>query len=312
VMSGLADAQTYDYRITLASGRELFNGTFKTLPASGAPIQFIVFGDSGHGYQDQYTLAQQMIKHKPDFLLHTGDLVYTDGARFRYEARFFAPYHDLIDHVPFFPCLGNHDVAIDDTALAYESVFELPQNGPPGRRPDHEYWFDVGPARIAVLDSNVSMQDMETYFVPWLRQVFTPDAPQWRIVSFHHPPYTGGKYKGDLAVRKTLVPVFEEVGVDVVFNGHDHNYQRLKPIRDGQVADDGIQYIVTGAGGARLYDVKRAGAEHVVVFDCTHHSATFVQIAGDTMKLQQFDTKGDVIDTYEFTPTHSSSVTQTP
>ena len=301
-LSGLANAQTYDYRITLAGeGRELFSGTLETPPAEGAPIEFIVFGDSGKGTRVQYALAQQMLQREPDFMLHTGDLVYGDGARHKYPARFFGPYREIIARVPFFPCLGNHDVAIDGTALPYESVFELPQNGPVGRRADHEYWFDFGPARIAVLDSNVSQQEMETYFVPWLREVFEPNAPEWRIVSFHHPPYTAGNYKGDLAVRKTLVPVLEEVGVDVVFNGHDHNYQRLEPIRDGQVAADGIQYIITGAGGARLYEVKRAEAEHVVVFDNVHHSATFVRIDGETMSLEQFDTEGEVIDAFEIT-----------
>lgn len=302
-LSGLSNGKRYDYRIALENGQELFSSTIEMPPAPGEPIDFVVFGDSGKGTRVQFALAQQMIARNPDFLLHTGDLVYGDGARHKYPARFFAPYRELTDRIPFYPCLGNHDVNKEDgSALPYASVFELPQNGPADRPSDHEYWFDYGPARIVVLDSEVSEAVMANQVAPWVREVFDANAPEWRIVSFHRPPYAVGNYKGDLSVRRHLVPVFEEVGVDVVFNGHDHNYQRMNLIRDGQLAEDGILYLISGAGGARLYERKQKESQFVAVFNNDDHSATFVRIDGPTMLIEQFDTEGEVFDRWEFTP----------
>jgi hypothetical protein len=178
----------YAYRITLESGRELFSGTLDSPKDANALFSFIVFGDSGKGTRAQYALAQQMLERRPDFMLHTGDLVYSDGARHKYPDRFFGPYRKTIARVPFFPCLGNHDIAEDGRALPYESVFELPQNGPDGRPADHEYWFDYGSARFAVFDSNISQAEMESKIAPWLREVFDANAPEWRFISCHHPP----------------------------------------------------------------------------------------------------------------------------
>jgi hypothetical protein len=290
----------YAYRITLESGRELFSGTLDSPKDANAPFSFIVFGDSGKGTRAQYALAQQMLERRPDFMLHTGDLVYSDGARHKYPDRFFGPYRKTIARVPFFPCLGNHDIAEDGRALPYESVFELPQNGPDGRPADHEYWFDYGSARFAVFDSNISQAEMESKIAPWLREVFDANAPEWRFISCHHPPYTVGNYTpGDLAVRKTLVPIFEEIGIDAVFCGHDHNYQRLTRLRAGQPDEDGILFIITGAGGARLYEQKQLEATFIEFINTKIHSATQITIVGNKLKLEQFDEQGEVMDQTE-------------
>lgn len=299
-LRGLAPASEYPYRISLKGGRKLFEGELKSPKPAGAATEFIVFGDSGKGTRVQYALGQQMLERNADFMLHTGDLVYGDGARHKYPARFFGAYRQLISSIPFFPCLGNHDVAEDGSALPYASVFELPQNGPASRPADHEYWFDYGQARIVVLDSEASEVEMRDVIAPWLREVFEPNAPEWRIVSLHRPAYSVGNYRADLSVRRHLVPVFEAVGVDVVFSGHDHNYQRMRPIREGRVRDDGILYIITGAGGARLYEREQDDDEYVVVFDSENYSATYVKIDGETMSLSQFTTDGELIDEWEF------------
>ena len=311
VIDGLRAASDYAYAIH-CGGRVLADDSLHTNKPAGAPFRFIVFGDSGRAKREQFVLAERMRAVEPDFLLHTGDLVYPDGARRRYAARFFTPYRKLLGRIGFWPCLGNHDVDTAGAAEPYSAVFELPANGPAGGRREHHYWFDYADARVAVVDTDVSEAELRGQVAPWLRAVMSAESPRWRFVSFHHPPYTGGKYPPNLTVQQTLVPVIEETGVDVVFNGHDHNYQRIKPMWQGAPAVSGpsVRYVVTGAGGARLYQASAdsPGAELVDKFVADRHSFSVVAIDGDTLNFQQIDIQGDVID--EWSLTKSTGTTQ--
>ena len=86
-----------------------------------------------------------------------------------------------------------------------------------------------------------------TYLVPeqikWLEEELKSAREEWKIVYFHHPLYSsGGTHGSDLKLRETLEPLFVKYGVSVVFSGHDHIYERMRP-------QNGIQYFVTGSGG---------------------------------------------------------------
>ncbi len=179
-------------------------------------------------------------------------------------------------------------------------MFDLPTNGPPDEPAEHHYWFDYASARIAVVDSNVGEQRLREHVAPWLREVMASSAQRWKFVSLHHPPYTGGKYPPNLIVQQTLVPVFEETGVDVVFAGHDHNYQRIKPIWRGEPVESGpsVRYVVTGAGGARLYEQTpdSPGQRYVDVFYADMHSYSHVWIDGDKLDFRQVNVLGDTVD----------------
>lgn len=315
-VSGLAPGTAYSYRVSVAGRRLTDELVFQTNRTADQRFTFIVFGDSGKGSRAQYELAADMIRAEPaaDFVVHTGDLVYHDGARRRYGERFFTPYRHLLARVNFWPCLGNHDIDTDGTAAAYQEVFELPQNGPANMRADHDYWFDYASCRVAVVDSNVTEDALRERVAPWLHEVMADPRPRWRFVAFHHPPYTGGKYPPDERIQRTLVPVFEEVGVDLVFSGHDHNYQRSYPLRGGQVvaSEEGVIYVVSGAGGAQLYDARLADqrADYVAVLEDQRYSFTQVTIAGDELKLRQIARGGDIID--EFTLRKSPGRDETP
>ena len=308
-LTGLAPGTPYPYEIRSADRRLTDDLVFQTNRVSGERFSFLVFGDSGRGTRAQYLLAEEMNRVEPpaDFLLHTGDLVYTDGARRRYEARFFAPYRRLLARVNFWPCLGNHDVNRSDTtvphseggsAAAYEEVFEVPMNGPPGLPPKYNYWFDYATARVVVIDSNADEGVLRDQVAPWLQQVLADPAPRWRFVAFHHPPYTGGKYRGDLRIQRALVPAIEAASVDIVFNGHDHMYQRLRPLRGGQIVPDGegVLYVITAAGGASLYTPVAERPEYVAALNHLDFSFTQVSVAGDELTLRQIALDGHVID----------------
>jgi len=308
-ITGLAPGRSYPYRVC-AGGRPLTGPlSLHTNRARGEPFSFIVFGDSGLGSRAQYALALQMERAEPDadFLLHVGDLVYPDGERGRYAARFFAPYRRSLARVNFWPCLGNHDFGKGGDAAAYREVFELPENGP-AAVPDvarelaaeRHYWFDYGACRVAVLDSNVTETVLREHVAPWLRQMMSAAGPRWRLVVCHHPAYTAGKYAPDERLQRTIVPVVDETGVDIVFAGHDHNYQRTRPLRGGREVEpgQGTVYIVSGAGGAALYTAKAAAQrpDFIACIDDQHHSFTQISIDGDELRLRQVALGGAVVD----------------
>ena len=200
----------------------------------------------------------------------------------------------------FWPCLGNHDIAEPDLGAPYLEVFELPENGPTGSTPERSYWFDYAAARIAVIDINLDEPQLRDVVAPWLTDVMSEPGPRWKFVSLHHPPYTGGAYQPDQRVQNALVPVFEAVGVDIVFAGHDHMYQRTAPIRAGEVVEEGagVVYVVSGAGGALIYDALPPDQRpaYVIALNDEVHSFTRVNIDGDTLRLRQIAVDGEVID----------------
>lgn len=311
-VDGLAAGQAYPYRIRLGK-RTLAQATLHTNKPPGEPFSFVAFGDSGRGTQAQYRLAGRMGSPgiTPDFILHVGDLIYSQGDRHRFKNRFFVPYRHLLAEINFWPTLGNHELDSFDRAepqdgKAYFEVFELPVNGPPGLPPERDYWFDYASCRIAVIDSNeVDDTLLADHVVPWLEEVFAGSDATWKFVSLHHPPYTAGSYKPDVSIQRTLVPVFEAVGVDIVFCGHDHMYQRTHAMRGGEIVTDsaGVVYVVTGAGGARLYDAlpPEQRPAYIAALENERHGFTYIQINGDELRLEQIDMDGRLIDEWTMT-----------
>ncbi len=299
-VDGLEAGKTYPYRVR-SGARTLAEGTIHTNPPAGQPVRFVVFGDSGRGTREQYQLAEQMRKTRPDFLLHTGDLVYPGGDRNDYAARFFAPYRAMLSDLNFWPSLGNHDVGGDHKATPYRAVFELPHNGPPSLPAEDSYWFDFASLRIAVLDSNLDQGVLASHVAPWLGEVFATAGERWRLVVFHHPPYSIGKHGCDERIQRALVPAIEAAGVDVVFNGHDHLYSRTLPLVGGVPAEPGqrgVVYVVSGSGGAALYETKKLAGQPPIypAYNNSVHSFSLVVIAGDALRFQQIDVGGAVLD----------------
>jgi hypothetical protein len=296
-LRGLSPGTVYSYRID-DEARTLFRGEFVTNKANGKAFRFLVFGDSGFGNSIQSELAKDMVAAAPDFVLHTGDLVYEDGERDGYRDRFFRPYGDLISRVSLWPSVGNHDVHEPGYGGAFLDVFELPENGPEYLTPEMNYWFDYGTARTVVVDSTRSREQQRMHTVPWLREVLSESGPRWRFVTLHHPPYSNDTQRE--MVRELLVPEFERFGVDVVFSGHDHLYTRSHPIRQGRVVGDdtGVVYVVTGAAADLAHPEKRR-PPFLAVVDDTSYSFTVVDIQNDVLTLRQVSRGGGEIDRWK-------------
>src|SRR5215217_5895323 len=282
----LDPGSTYLYRIADVDGSPR-TGAFSTAPLDeGSRFSFAVVGDSGSGGKGQLAVAGLLRRSKPDLILHTGDVVYPSGEQRHYDRRFFAPYGDLIKDVPLFPVLGNHDVRKGNGAAFLENF--NPPLGSPGSTKRY-YSFDWGDAHFVALDSELYHGDRGSdpeEQRDFLERDLATTRKHWRIAFLHRSPYGSSRHGGDEKVREDLEPLFAKHGVDLVFSGHDHVYERTVPIR-------GVTYVVSGGGGRRLYPAGRSAR---TVSSVSAHHAVLVRVDGGHLSLEAIEAGGTYVD----------------
>lgn len=263
-----------------------------TFPLKKNAVQFAVIGDNGTGRPDQYTVAQEMGRYHEtfpfDFVIMLGDNIYGSHSPADFERKFEEPYKPLLDEgVKFYASLGNHDPRNE----RFYKPFNMGGKS--------YYTFKKGDARFFALDSNY----MNPEQLDWLKKQLQASNAKWKICFFHHPLYSDAKYHGpDLDLRAQLVPLFEQYGVNAVFSGHDHVYERIKP-------QNGIAYFVEGsAGQLRYHNLRLSSPEMAAGFD-TDRSFMIVEIAGDNLYLETISRTGKIVDhSVLTTKTHLSSL----
>jgi predicted phosphodiesterase len=248
------------------------------LPNKDGSVRFAVFGDMGTGGQRQLQLAEVMTRSHQifpfEFVLMTGDNIYGDEDPKDYAKKFEQPYRDLLAAgVKFYASLGNHD----NPNQRFYKLFNMD-----GR--DY-YTFKKGNVRFFALNSNY----MDARHVEWLEKELSSSKDEWKVCFFHHPPYSSGERHGsDDELRKVIEPLFLKHGVDVVFNGHEHFYERLKPQK-------GIHYFISGAGGKLREGNVKPSALTAKSFDRDLHFM-LVEVAGDQMHFQAISRTGATVD----------------
>jgi hypothetical protein len=299
VIAPLVPGARYTYQVY--SERGMLAGVggaveFSFLAPRPDVLRFVVFGDSGEGGPGQQAVARAIEAEAvpPDLVLIVGDVNQPPAGDASYDSRFFEPYRTLLPAIPFYAALGNHDYEVEQ-GKALLDVFTLPRNGPPGLVPESSYWLERAGARMIVHDTNQSPATLGAESVPWHVEVAAPPAA-FRFVFQHNTVFSSGPngalYPTD-ALRDLLAPLYTRTDVDVVFNGHDHLYERTRPI-------GGVVYVTTGAGGAELYPRKTRNGFTAAFFN-DRYSYTLVEVRERTMLLRQVDTSGEEIDALEIT-----------
>jgi predicted phosphodiesterase len=285
--SGNATQSPPNPAVRVATVQLLAPGTL-TLPDRLTSIKFAVIGDSGRGTPPQHEVAAQMIRYREEFpfafVIMLGDNIYEGPATAAdYVRKFEEPYRVLLDAgVKFFAVLGNHD----DPRQVHYKPFNM--NG--------ERYYTLAPpgdllAKIAtrVEFFAIDSTNLDRPQVRWLDERLAMSTAEWKIVFLHHPLYTSGRYRNaSRAHRWALEPLFVRHGVDVVFSGHEHIYQRSE-------LQSGIQYFVSGgAGSLRLGD--GVPASYVAkTYDDDYHFM-LVEIDGDDLHFQAISRTGVTID----------------
>ena len=247
------------------------------LPMKGNSVRFAVIGDQGSASRQQYEVGTQMARfHKKfpfTFAITVGDNMYGSERPQDYKTKFELPYKALLDaKVDFYASLGNHD---DPNQTKYT---------PYHMGGKQYYTFKKGNVRFFALDSNY----MDPVQVAWLEKELKASGSDWKIPYFHHPLYASGMHGSQLDLRAILEPLFIKYSVDVVFSGHEHFYQRIKPQK-------GIYYFVTGAAGKlRRGDIKPA--EFAAYGNDREYSFMLIEVTDKEMYFQCVDRLGKTLD----------------
>lgn len=246
--------------------------------AEQASVRFAVIGDSGTGLRPQYEVAKQMeaCREKVNFtfVLMLGDNIYGGHAPEDFKRKFEEPYKPLLDAgVKFYASLGNHDRASE----RFYKPFNMSERS--------YFSFKYGNAEFFALDSSY----MDPAQLEWLHDSLRKSTAAWKICFMHHPLFTNARFHGsDTDLRTVLVPIFHATGVQVVLAGHNHVYERLKPV-------EGITYFVLGnSGQLRPHDL-RPSAQTAKGFD-TGHCFMLMEIAGDQLNFQTISDTGATVD----------------
>ena len=288
-LTGLQPGTGYRYR-AFAEGLSSAEAGFTTPAPADTAFSFLLYGDSRNNPEVHGALVAQMEQHLFDFVLHSGDFVYDGLEEDLWGPEFFDPVRALALRAPIFPALGNHE----HDCPAYYRFFSVPSNEST-TRPEAWYAFDYGNAHFVVLDTNQPSGRFAagTEQLRWLEQDLESSKAEWTFAVFHHPLYSSGRHKSDLALRKVLMPIFERHGVDMVLTGHDHLYERTWPLLRGKRHEDGIIHVVSGGGGATLYGAGRSA--WTAVSQSAYHYC-LVQVSGSRLNLEVYDIEGNQID----------------
>jgi predicted phosphodiesterase len=260
------------------------------LPNKDGSVKFAVIGDTGTASTAQYDIGKQMVAFRTkfpfDFVIMVGDNLYGGSASAQdFKTKFEGPYADLLGgKVKFYAALGNHDNPSErnykDWNMGGERYYTwraspggLGKIGSPG-------------VRFFALDSNY----MDKPQLDWIESELKKSSSEWKIAFFHHPLYSSGRTHGSsLDLRAQLEPLFMKNGVTVVFTGHDHFYERIKP-------QNGIYHWVCGAGGSlRKGDIDRGTGLTDAGFD-TDYSFMLVEIDGTDLYFQAVSRTGQTVD----------------
>lgn len=347
----------YQYRVRSGS-QWSDDATFSTAVEPGLPFTFVVYGDSqvraGRSTQNQENVANLIESYSPDFIIHAGDVWYTNEGRD--VDVFFDVSKDIMKNIPIFPTIGNHEfwtfaspgpgTYVDPER--YRRYFVVPTNLSPL---EDYYSFDYGNSHFVVANANLPEGGPDYHVGSDQYDAIEADLEAASLNAdiahifavLHRPPHSNGSKHGcggngtieDPDISVDLGELFQAYNVDIVFSGHDHDYQRFQPVDSNNLeiaicdhpADpndpndscniilNGVTYVVTGGGGYKLSAVDPAGTVEdcpllnpdcnlpappltLIAAEETFH-ATFVAVEGEEVNVRVIDTDDSIIDRFK-------------
>lgn len=346
-VTGLKPATTYYYaiydgdtRLTPADA----SYRFKTNPVPGSetPVYFWVVGDSGTGGKAQAMVHTAMVDHNKkaarelDLYLHVGDMAYGSGTNAEFSDRFFKMYEPTLRNTVCWASMGNHEGRTSKGATGvgpFYDAYMSPTQGEAGGLPSGKeayYSFDFGKVHFICLDSHDLDRRPTGEMAQWLKADLEKTQAEFLVAFFHHPPYTKGSHDSDregqlIEMREHIMPILESGGVDLVFTGHSHIYERsmlhdgayqTPSTAEGVILDDGdgdpdgdgaylksaglqpnngTVSVVTGHGGTTN---RRSGTHPLMRRIILDHGSCLITVEGDTILGQMLDLNGLVQDTF--------------
>lgn len=292
-LCGLEPGRTYYYE---AGGPGAWReGSFTTAPPLNSTEEF-TFAVTGDSRSADYQLWSDTLQATDglgvDMMLFSGDMVELGLLQAQWDGWFNAgdPY---MARMPFIPANGNHDLL----SLNYLAHFALPRN-------EENFHYRYGNALIISLNDFPAMDPQairgrtKEYLEATLK---AHEDAQWKFIVNHRPFFSASTRHGStITLQEEWMPFIDRYGVDVVFNGHDHNYERSRPIRNMEVVPmgQGTVYVVAAGVGAPLYD---NGSQWWTETSEKVPSYAVVRVADKRLEFTAYRLDGTVLDQFTWT-----------
>lgn len=251
------------------------------IPKKDLLLRFVSVADTGTGAKGQYAVASAMnFYHQQNpysLVVLAGDNIYNNGEIEKINAVFERPYQPLLKKgVKFQACLGNHDIR---TANGNPQVQYAGFNMN-GRR---YYTFRRDRVQFFALDTN-SNADWKNQ-LSWLEKQLSLSKATWKVVFGHHPIYSSGVYGSNQDFIQKFTPTFQKYGVQLYINGHEHSYERTRPI-------DGTTYLICGAGAGN----RPVGRSEWTEYSTSDLSFAAYEVYPDRIEVSGIGTNNRIFD----------------
>jgi acid phosphatase type 7 len=293
----------YFYRVVSVTedGKEWISptSTFKTAVKDSSALMFALIGDTQRNNDTPWAwgkIAEKVWQDRPNFVVHVGDLVDKGLKKTDWTEHFFPYGHILMNRVPIYPVLGNHE---QDSPLYYDYIV--------APAPEYYYTFTYGNIQFFMIDSNRDLYEGSEQY-NWLEWELSKSTATWKIAMHHHPPYTSDSNDyGDTAKElsnlgsksRNLVPLYDKYGLDFCLYGHTHLYERSWPMTNDRInTKDGVIYINSGGAGGYIEDFAPTRSWFTTELQAVHHYCTF-NIYQDQLIFKAIDHEGRLIDAFQ-------------
>jgi hypothetical protein len=236
------------------------------------------------------------------FAVSVGDCV-QNGTRAEYREQLFAPMAPLADHVPFLVAAGNHERYGDSSASLFDEYLSQPAD-------EHCFGWRWGELYILFIDTELAIDPgtMQGDCIAAALSSTEATTATFQAAAFHKPPRIEHWFGGAVAfieemeapwIRETLEPMLEGLGVDIVFNGHNHLYAHTPETAGG------ITWVTTGGAGGDLdtdFFLWDVGDWPEIETTIHEHHFLSVSVASDAMTVSAIDADGVELHSFTVTP----------
>ncbi len=296
-LEGLETNTAYTYKVT-SDGEETEPVVFWTAIPASEPFRFIAYGDSRSNYLDHQKVINAMVRESPDIYMNTGDLVRTGTDAEGWQEHFDIE-KELMATTPLLPTIGNHDTNSGNCDL-YKEYFSLPKlsRDEENHFDEHYYFQDYGNTRFIGLDDQVASLAVGSPQQEWLMAVLQDASENPEIlhifIGLHVGPYTAKSGRSGNANLRAIMDQLKAYNVTAIISGHDHHYYR------GEAAN-GLNFIVSGGGGAGLYECEPREEHGVFNHMCeeVNHYVVF-DINGPNISATAKTYDGRILETFEW------------
>ena len=292
-MCDLQPNTTYSYQVGSTNGSKQYLSpvyTFHTAPditaTPDAESMIGVLGDSRDSAQIWGQLADEVKARAADLILFSGDAVLVGLDQSEWDA-WLGAAPDTLANTPIVMTDGNHEA----NAINLYAQFAMPGD-------QETFGFDYGYAHFTV--ANDTPEDdtaLTTTTLDAIKADFAAStSARWKLFMHHQPMYSAGQpHLSDLTLRASWAPIVDQYGIDLVLNGHEHQYEITKPLNNNMVqasTANATVYVVQGGAGASLYPV---GTDFWTQYSEMTYGASVLHVRRDQLTLDSFRQDGSAL-----------------